>query len=165
MSGKGKGGRGDKNGDKNGTSASSKAGLQVPVGRVGPEGKLKLGVSGSADLASVLEFLVANDTRPARKRHILPRYISWAIRKNKFSYNWPDEVTTASGGVSPNNHAVSLPKTTEKAETKGQERRDTLGRDQGPAQQERTGGPSKQTNKQTQNPSIPPQPTQQSDPI
>jgi histone H2A len=122
--GKGKGGRGD----KKSTSASSKAGLQFPVGRIGRylrQGKYatRMGAGAPVYLAAVLEYLCAeilelagNAARDNKKTRIVPRHITLAIRNDEELNKLLGGVTIASGGVLPNIHAVLLPKKTEKAE-------------------------------------------------
>jgi histone H2A len=121
--GKGKGGRGD----KKSTSASSKAGLQFPVGRIGRylrQGKYatRMGAGAPVYLAAVLEYLCAeilelagNAARDNKKTRIVPRHITLAIRNDEELNKLLGGVTIASGGVLPNIHAVLLPK---KAESK-----------------------------------------------
>eukprot|EP00985_Skeletonema_marinoi_P027181 scaffold21893_cov136-Skeletonema_marinoi.AAC.4 len=77
MSGKGKGGRGE----KKSTSSSAKAGLQFPVGRIGRylrQGKYatRMGAGAPVYLAAVLEYLCAeilelagNAARDNKKAH------------------------------------------------------------------------------------------------
>ena len=118
MSGKGKGGRGD----KKSTSRSSKAGLQFPVGRIGrflKAGKYaqRVGAGAPVYLAAVLEYLTAevlelagNAARDNKKARIVPRHIQLAVRNDEELNKLLGEVTIASGGVLPNIHAVLLPK-------------------------------------------------------
>ena len=119
MTGKGKGGRGDK---KKTTSRSSKAGLQFPVGRIGrflKAGKYsqRVGAGAPVYLAAVLEYLTAevlelagNAARDNKKARIIPRHIQLAVRNDEELNKLLGEVTIASGGVLPNIHAVLLPK-------------------------------------------------------
>lgn len=118
MSGKGKGGRGDKKAQ----SRSSKAGLQFPVGRIGrflKAGKYasRIGAGAPVYLAAVLEYLTAevlelagNAARDNKKARIVPRHIQLAVRNDEELNKLLGEVTIASGGVLPNIHAVLLPK-------------------------------------------------------
>ncbi|CAM9700543.1 unnamed protein product [Pylaiella littoralis] len=118
MSGKGKGGRGD----KKSASKSSKAGLQFPVARVGrylKRGKYatRVGAGAPVYLAAVLEYLTAevlelagNAARDNKKARIIPRHIQLAVRNDEELNKLLGEVTIASGGVLPNIHAVLLPK-------------------------------------------------------
>jgi histone H2A len=117
--GKGKGGRGDK---KTSTSASSKAGLQFPVGRIGRylrQGKYatRMGAGAPVYLAAVLEYLCAeilelagNAARDNKKSRIVPRHLTLAIKNDEELNKLLGNVTIASGGVLPNIHAVLLPK-------------------------------------------------------
>ena len=117
MTGKGKGGRGD----KKTTSRSSKAGLQFPVGRIGrflKAGKYsqRVGAGAPVYLAAVLEYLTAevlelagNAARDNKKARIIPRHIHLAVRNDEELSKLLGEVTIASGGVLPNIHAVLLP--------------------------------------------------------
>jgi histone H2A len=118
MTGKGKGGRGD----KKTTSRSSKAGLQFPVGRIGrflKTGKYsqRVGAGAPVYLAAVLEYLTAevlelagNAARDNKKARIIPRHVQLAVRNDEELNKLLGEVTIASGGVLPNIHAVLLPK-------------------------------------------------------
>jgi histone H2A len=117
-SGKGKGGRGE----KKATSASSKAGLQFPVGRIGRflrQGKYatRMGAGAPVYLAAVLEYLTAeilelagNAARDNKKARIVPRHITLAVKNDEELNKLLGGVTIASGGVLPNIHAVLLPK-------------------------------------------------------
>jgi histone H2A len=118
MSGKGKGGRGE----KKQTSSSSKAGLQFPVGRIGRylrQGKYatRMGAGAPVYLAAVLEYLCAeilelagNAARDNKKSRIVPRHLTLAIKNDEELNKLLGGVTIASGGVLPNIHAVLLPK-------------------------------------------------------
>lgn len=118
MSGKGKGGRGE----KKAVSSSSKAGLQFPVGRIGRylrQGKYGTRIGGGAPvyLAAVLEYLCAeilelagNAARDNKKTRIVPRHITLAVKNDEELNKLLGGVTIASGGVLPNIHAVLLPK-------------------------------------------------------
>jgi histone H2A len=122
--GKGKGGRGD----KKSTTASSKAGLQFPVGRIGRylrQGKYatRMGAGAPVYLAAVLEYLCAeilelagNAARDNKKTRIVPLHITLAIRNDEELNKLLGGVTIASGGVLPNIHAVLLPKKSEAKE-------------------------------------------------
>lgn len=124
MSGKGKGGRGD----KKSVSRSSKAGLQFPVGRMGrflKQGKYatRVGAGAPVYMAAVLEYLCAeilelagNAARDNKKSRIVPRHITLAVKNDEELNKLLGNVTIASGGVLPNIHAVLLPK---KATSKG----------------------------------------------
>ena len=118
MSGKGKGGRGE----KKSTTASAKAGLQFPVGRIGRylrPGKYatRMGAGAPVYLAAVLEYLCAeilelagNAARDNKKSRIVPRHITLAVKNDEELNKLLGGVTIASGGVLPNIHAVLLPK-------------------------------------------------------
>jgi len=120
MSGKGKGGRGE----KKATSSSAKAGLQFPVGRIGRflrQGKYatRMGAGAPVYLAAVLEYLCAeilelagNAARDNKKARIVPRHITLAVKNDEELNKLLGGVTIASGGVLPNIHAVLLPKKT-----------------------------------------------------
>ena len=91
MSGKGKGGRGE----KKTTSSSAKAGLQFPVGRIGRylrQGKYatRMGAGAPVYLAAVLEYLCAeilelagNAARDNKKARIVPRHITLAVKNDE----------------------------------------------------------------------------------
>jgi histone H2A len=119
MSGKGKGkGSGSK---KGGSSRSSKAGLQFPVGRVARymrEKHLAPRVGGNAPvfLAAVLEYMTAeimelagNAARDNKKTRIIPRHIQLAVRNDAELSKLLSDVTIASGGVLPHINTVLLP--------------------------------------------------------
>eukprot|EP00565_Helicotheca_tamesis_P004253 CAMPEP_0185741182 /NCGR_PEP_ID=MMETSP1171-20130828/38823_1 /TAXON_ID=374046 /ORGANISM="Helicotheca tamensis, Strain CCMP826" /LENGTH=256 /DNA_ID=CAMNT_0028413137 /DNA_START=68 /DNA_END=839 /DNA_ORIENTATION=- len=125
MSGKGKGGRGE----KKSTTASAKAGLQFPVGRIGRylrQGKYatRMGAGAPVYLAAVLEYLCAeilelagNAARDNKKSRIAPRHITLAVKNDEELNKLLGGVTIASGGVLPNIHAVLLPKKSSKKRT------------------------------------------------
>lgn len=91
--GKGKGGRGE----KKSTTASAKAGLQFPVGRIGRylrQGKYatRMGAGAPVYLAAVLEYLCAeilelagNAARDNKKSRIVPRHITLAVKNDEVS--------------------------------------------------------------------------------
>ena len=120
--GKGKGGRGE----KKSTTASAKAGLQFPVGRIGRylrTGKYatRMGAGAPVYLAAVLEYLCAeilelagNAARDNKKSRIVPRHITLAVKNDEELNRLLGGVTIASGGVLPNIHAVLLPKKSSK---------------------------------------------------
>ena len=124
MSGKGKGGLGE----KKSTTSSAKAGLQFPVGRVGRyllQGKYatRMGARAPVYLAAVLEYLceeilqlAGNAARDNKKSRIVPRHITLAVKNDEELNKLLGGVTIASGGVLPNIHAVFLPKKPEKQE-------------------------------------------------
>ena len=107
MSGKGKGGRGE----KKSTSSSAKAGLQFPVARIGRylrQGKYGTRLGGGAPvyLAAVLEYLCAEILELAGNA----RHITLAVKNDEELNKLLGGVTIAAGGVLPNIHAVLLPK-------------------------------------------------------
>jgi histone H2A len=114
--GKGKGGRGE----KKSTTASAKAGLQFPVGRIGRylrNGKYatRMGAGAPVYLAAVLEYLCAeilelagNAARDNKKSRIVPRHITLAVKNDEELNKLLGGVTIAAGGVLPNIHAVLL---------------------------------------------------------
>ena len=120
--GKGKGGRGE----KKSTTASAKAGLQFPVGRIGRylrQGKYaaRMGAGAPVYLAAVLEYLCAeilelagNAARDNKKSRIVPRHITLAVKNDEELNKLLGNVTIAGGGVLPNIHAVLLPKASKK---------------------------------------------------
>ena len=120
--GKGKGGRGE----KKSTTASAKAGLQFPVGRIARylrQGKYasRMGAGAPVYLAAVLEYLCAeilelagNAARDNKKSRIVPRHITLAVKNDEELNKLLGGVTIASGGVLPNIHAVLLPKKSSK---------------------------------------------------
>ena len=131
MSGKGKaatGGRGKKG---KGSTRSSKAGLQFPVGRVAwylKKGRYAQRTGGGAPvyMAAVLEYLCAeilelagNAARDHKKTRIIPRHIQMAVRNDEELNKLLGDVTIASGGVMPNIHSVLLPKKSASSVKKG----------------------------------------------
>jgi histone H2A len=98
--GKGKGGRGE----KKSTTASAKAGLQFPVGRIGRylrQGKYAthMGAGAPVYLAAVLEYLCAevlelagNAARDNKKSRIVPRHLTLAVKND-------EELNKLLGGV------------------------------------------------------------------
>uniref|UniRef100_A0A6Q2WQL6 Histone H2A n=1 Tax=Esox lucius TaxID=8010 RepID=A0A6Q2WQL6_ESOLU len=94
---------------------SSRAGLQVPVGR-------RVGDGAPVYLAAVLKHLAAeilelagNAARDNKKTRIIPRHLQLAVRNDEELNKLLGGVTIAQGGVLPNIPAVLLPKKTEKA--------------------------------------------------
>ena len=104
MSGKGKGGRGE----KKSTTSSAKAGLQFPVGRIGRY--LRQGKYATRMGAGAPVYLAANAARDNKKARIIPRHITLAVKNDEELNKLLGGVTIASGGVLPNIHAVLLPK-------------------------------------------------------
>ena len=123
MSGRGKG---KGKGGAKGTSRSSKAGLQFPVGRINrylKQGKYatRVGAGAPVYLAAVLEYLNAevlelagNAARDNKKSRIVPRHITLAVRNDEELNKFLGGVTVAAGGVLPNIHSVLLPKKSKK---------------------------------------------------
>ena len=107
--GKGKGGRGE----KKSTTASAKAGLQFPVGRIGRylrQGKYatRMGAGAPVYLAAVLEYLCAeilelagNAARDNKKSRIVPRHITLAVKND-------EELNKLLGGVTSKSYALVL---------------------------------------------------------
>ena len=128
MSGKGKGGKGGRGAGKKSTSKSAKAGLQVPVARIGrflKKGKFatRVGAGAPVYLAAILEYLTAeilelagNAARDNKKTRIVPRHIQLAVRNDEELNKLFGGVTIASGGVLPNIHSVLIPKSAKKVE-------------------------------------------------
>ena len=111
MSGKGKAGRGKKS--AKGTTRSSKAGLQFPVGRVGRYMRqqriaARIGAGAPVYMAAVMEYLAAeilelagNATKDAKKTRIVPRHVQLAVRNDEELNKLLANVTIAAGGVVP----------------------------------------------------------------
>ena len=105
-----------------GSSRSSKAGLQFPVGRVHRHLRAgryaaRVGAGAPVYLAAVLEYLSAeilelagNAARDNKKHRIIPRHIQLAVRNDEELNKLLAGVTIAAGGVIPNIHSVLLPK-------------------------------------------------------
>ncbi len=104
-----------------GSSRSSRAGLQFPVGRVHRllrKGNYaqRVGAGAPVYLAAVLEYLAAeilelagNAARDNKKTRIIPRHLQLAIRNDEELNKLLGNVTIAQGGVLPNIHSVLLP--------------------------------------------------------
>jgi histone H2A len=115
-------------GKKKGVSRSSRAGLQMPVGRVHRhlrEGNYadRYGAGAPVYLAAVLEYIAAeilelagNASRDLKKHRIMPRHIQLAIGNDEELARLIGKGTIASGGVIPGIHSVLLPKKSEKSE-------------------------------------------------
>ncbi len=111
MSGKGKAGRGKKS--AKGSTRSSKAGLQFPVGRVGRYMRqqriaARIGAGAPVYMAAVMEYLAAeilelagNATKDAKKTRIVPRHVQLAVRNDEELNKLLANVTIAAGGVVP----------------------------------------------------------------
>lgn len=120
MAGKGKGGRGKKEGKS--VSRSAKAGLQFPVGRVArylrqQRVASRIGAGAPVYMAAVLEYLTAeilelagNAARDNKKTRVVPRHLQLAVRNDEELNKLLGGVTIASGGVLPNIHQTLLPK-------------------------------------------------------
>ncbi|XP_067883610.1 histone H2A-like [Heterodontus francisci] len=105
-------------------SHSSRAGLQIPVGRVHRllrKGNYaqRVGARAPVYLAAVLEYLTAeilelagSAARDDKKSRIFPRHLHLAVRNDEELIKLLGGVTIAQGGVLPNIHAVLLPKKT-----------------------------------------------------
>ncbi|KAG6502156.1 probable histone H2A.2 [Zingiber officinale] len=116
---------------KKGSSRSSKAGLQFPVGRIArflKAGKYaeRVGAGAPVYLAAVLEYLAAevlelagNAARDNKKTRIMPRHIQLAVRNDDELTKLLGSVTIASGGVMPNIHNLLLPKKSSKPSAAG----------------------------------------------
>merc|ERR1712133_280231 len=115
-SGRGKGGK-VKNKAK---SRSSRAGLQLPVGRIHRllrKGNYaeRVGAGAPVYLAAVMEYLAAevlelagNAARDNKKTRIIPRHLQLAIRNDEELNKLLAGVTIAQGGVLPNIQLCSL---------------------------------------------------------
>ncbi len=115
-----KGGRGKSKGKS--TSKSSKAGLTLPVARVGRALRTmrlakRYGAGAPVYLTAVLEYMAAevlelagNACRDNKKKRVTPRHLVLAIRNDEELNKFLGGVTIAAGGVLPNIHSVLLPK-------------------------------------------------------
>uniref|UniRef100_A0A915D3A1 Thioredoxin domain-containing protein n=1 Tax=Ditylenchus dipsaci TaxID=166011 RepID=A0A915D3A1_9BILA len=105
-------------------SASSRAGLQFPAGRLRrllKKGNYadRVGAGASIYMAAVLEYLCAellelagNAARDNKKVRISPRHLQLAVRNDEELNKLLAHVTIAAGGVLPNINSVLLPKKT-----------------------------------------------------
>ncbi|KAF8329440.1 histone-fold-containing protein, partial [Cantharellus anzutake] len=127
MSGKGKSGKvGGKSGKtggegEKGTSRSSKAGLQFPVGRIHRLLKRgnyaqRVGAGAPVYLAAVLEYLAAeilelagNAARDNKKARIVPRHLQLAIKNDEELNKLLGSVIISQGGVVPHIAQELLP--------------------------------------------------------
>ncbi len=122
MSGKGaKGARGKKAAGAR-KSKSSKAGLTLPVSRLGrflKQGRYakRVGAGAPVYMAAVLEYLVAelielsgNAAKDNKKNRISPRHIQLAIKNDEELNKFVGTATISAGGVMPNIHSVLLKK-------------------------------------------------------
>jgi len=113
-------------------TASFRAGLQFPVGRIRGMmkkkcGAYRIGKGAPVYLAAVLEYLCAeilelsgNASRDNKKARIVPRHLQLAIRNDEELNKLLLRVTIPQGGVLPNIHAVFLPKFISKEERGGE---------------------------------------------
>lgn len=104
-----------------GSSRSSRAGLQFPVGRILRSLKqghyaTRIGMGGAVYLAAVLEYLTAellelagNACAENRKKRVSPRHLMLAIRSDDELSKLLSDVTISQGGVLPNIHEALLP--------------------------------------------------------
>lgn len=101
-----------------GKSASSKAGLTFPVGRMrrflkkGRYAK-RVGTGAPVYMAAVMEYLVAeilelsgNAAKEMKKNRIHPRHIQLAVKNDEELNRFLGKATIAAGGVVPNVHAA-----------------------------------------------------------
>eukprot|EP00923_Selenidium_pygospionis_P030741 GHVN01054543.1.p1 GENE.GHVN01054543.1~~GHVN01054543.1.p1 ORF type:complete len:159 (+),score=15.75 GHVN01054543.1:67-477(+) len=105
-----------------GSTKSSKAGLQFPVGRIGrflKKGRYakRVGSGAPVYMAAVLEYLAAellelagNAAKDHKKNRIVPRHLQLAVRSDEELNKFLGGITICSGGVMPNIHDVLLPK-------------------------------------------------------
>ena len=120
MSGKGmKSNKAKKTGSK---SRSARAGLTLPVARLGRllrKGRFapRIGAAAPVFMAAVLEYLVAellelagNAARDGKKMRIIPRHIQLAIKQDEELNKYLGKATISQGGVVPNIHAALLKK-------------------------------------------------------
>ncbi|UYV80982.1 hypothetical protein LAZ67_19002361 [Cordylochernes scorpioides] len=103
-------------------SRSSRAGLQLPVGRIHRmlrRGKYadRIGAGAPVYLAAAIEYLVAeilelagNAARDNKKSRIIPRHLQLAIKNDEELSRLLKGVTIAQGGVLPSINATLLPK-------------------------------------------------------
>jgi len=130
------GGRGKSK--KKSISRSARAGLQMPVGRLGRflrKGRYaaRIGAGAPVYLAAVLEYLTAevlelagNAARDNKRARIIPRHIQLAVRNDEELNKLLGHITIASGGVIPNIHAVLLPPKKEVKEKKPKEQGESV---------------------------------------
>jgi len=140
MSGKGKSGKvGGKSGktggdaDGKGSSRSSKAGLQFPVGRIHrllKKGNYaqRVGAGAPVYLAAVLEYLAAeilelagNAARDNKKARIVPRHLQLAIKNDEELNKLLGSVIISQGGVVPHIEPHLLPSKTKKGGAESQD--------------------------------------------
>ena len=101
-----------------GKSASSKAGLTFPVGRMRrflKKGRFakRVGSGAPVYMAAVMEYLVAeilelsgNAAKEMKKNRIHPRHIQLAVKNDEELNRFLGKATIAQGGVVPNVHAA-----------------------------------------------------------
>ncbi|TPX33211.1 hypothetical protein SmJEL517_g03895 [Synchytrium microbalum] len=107
---------------RGGSSRSSRAGLQFPVGRIHRllrKGNYsqRVGAGAPVYLAAVLEYLAAeilelagNAARDNKKSRIIPRHLQLAVRNDEELNKLLGNVTIAQGGVLPHIAEQLLPK-------------------------------------------------------
>ena len=100
------------------TSKSAKAGLTLPVARIGrymKKGRFSQRIGGGAPvyMAAVLEYLCAellelagNAAKDHKKNRIVPRHICLAVKNDEEFNKYIGNATIAAGGVVPNIHAA-----------------------------------------------------------
>ncbi|KAF9517056.1 hypothetical protein BS47DRAFT_1483502 [Hydnum rufescens UP504] len=139
-SGKGKSGKvGGKSGktggdaDGKGSSRSSKAGLQFPVGRIHrllKKGNYaqRVGAGAPVYLAAVLEYLAAeilelagNAARDNKKARIVPRHLQLAIKNDEELNKLLGSVIISQGGVVPHIEPHLLPSKTKASGAESQD--------------------------------------------
>ncbi|XP_042241767.1 histone H2A, sperm-like [Homarus americanus] len=115
-------GRGQVNRNRPRKTASHRAGLQFPVGRIhrylkASLFKQRLSFQSSVYLAAVLEYLCAeilelsgNLVLESKKVRITPRHILLAVRHDTELSQMLEDVTIPEGGVVPHIQPVLLPK-------------------------------------------------------
>ncbi|UYV80984.1 hypothetical protein LAZ67_19002362 [Cordylochernes scorpioides] len=103
-------------------SRSSRAGLQLPVGRIHcmlPRGKYAYRIGAGApfylaaaieDLVAEIQELAANAARDNKKSRIIPRHLQLAIQNDEELSRLLKGVTIAQGGVVPSINTTLLPK-------------------------------------------------------
>ena len=122
MSGKGKG--------KGKSSSSSKAGLQLPVARIGRymrkcQTSNRLGSAAPVYMAAVMEYMCAeilelagNAAHDNKRTRITPRHITMAIRYDDELNKLMKDKNFANGGVRPHIHPVLAAKKKRKSKRK-----------------------------------------------
>lgn len=115
---------------------SQRAGIQFPVGRILrflKKGNYanRIGVGAAVYCAAVMEYLIAellelsgNAANENKKKRIIPRHITLAVRHDEELNELLKDVTISQGGVLPLIHAVLLPKKTAPKKKPAQEETD-----------------------------------------